>query len=147
MIATVIEWLHGIEKKSPASFAAARHVAKSARANIVRCCVDSNLHSNLVNISSQLYELRLVLWGFQSITPLQRSCIFPTRHYITLRGTPMKTCICRECGHVFVVQKVKPFCSGECRRAYTLIHPKPTSPNAYLVGASHENQTNQEVSS
>jgi len=28
----------------------------------------------------------------------------------------MKLCTCKQCGHVFAVTKVKPFCSGVCRR-------------------------------
>jgi hypothetical protein len=45
----------------------------------------------------------------------------------------MKLCTCKQCGHVFAVTKVKPFCSGVCRRNnQELRTPSP----AILVGAN-----------
>jgi len=48
----------------------------------------------------------------------------------------MKLNICRHCNCAFCATKVKPFCSGNCRRAHLAIN-NPI--NAFLVGASNEN--------
>lgn len=39
----------------------------------------------------------------------------------------MKSCTCRNCGHVFATPKVEVFCSGRCRHSFTLTNPKPAN--------------------
>jgi len=53
----------------------------------------------------------------------------------------MLLCACKHCGHVFAVTKVKPFCSGICRRYNKEVKtPEVQDPSpAILVGA----QTNE----
>lgn len=47
----------------------------------------------------------------------------------------MKTCTCRNCGHVYVKARASAFCSSSCRKAYNL-----NNPPAILTGASNDNQ-------
>lgn len=56
----------------------------------------------------------------------------------------MKLCTCKQCGHVFAVTKVKPFCSGVCRRDHQEMN-RTQSP-AILVGAN-TNETSDNQSS
>lgn len=53
----------------------------------------------------------------------------------------MLLCTCKQCGHVFAVTKVKPFCSGVCRRnnKETTEVQKPSP--AILVGAQINDHT------
>lgn len=51
----------------------------------------------------------------------------------------MKLCTCKTCDRVFAATKVKPFCSGVCRRQYVEQPQTPTQAN--LVGANINEST------
>jgi hypothetical protein len=57
----------------------------------------------------------------------------------------MKLCTCRTCNRVFAVTKVKPFCSGVCRRQYEQNdnHPEKST-QANLVGANNDQTCNNQ---
>jgi hypothetical protein len=44
----------------------------------------------------------------------------------------MKSCTCRNCGHVYVKARASAFCSSSCRKAYNEQQPTP----AILTGAT-----------
>lgn len=51
----------------------------------------------------------------------------------------MKLCTCKQCGQVFAATKVKPFCSGVCRRNNQEVE---TLSPAILVGANTNDTKN-----
>jgi endogenous inhibitor of DNA gyrase (YacG/DUF329 family) len=44
----------------------------------------------------------------------------------------MKSCTCKNCGHVYVSKRTRAFCSNSCRAVFMANNPLP----AFLIGAT-----------
>jgi len=51
----------------------------------------------------------------------------------------LKTSTCKNCGHVFVSKRIRPFCNNECRHTFMANNPL----TAILIGANTNDQSNK----
>lgn len=57
----------------------------------------------------------------------------------------LKTCTCKNCGHVYISKRIRPFCNNLCRQTFMSANPITSDnnpPHAILIGANEYDQSN-----